>query len=108
MSATESLSIGLGRGIPVPPPIRDEFFCEMEEYLDMKVNWTSPIRPSYQCIRDQDNQPACVRRGTFGGAPGGFGMSANTTLLAPRATMMFPSCRTCMDACFDFTNYPPK
>jgi hypothetical protein len=99
MSASESLSISLGLGIAIPPPIRDQFSCEIEEAKDYAVNWRSPFRPTYQCVIDQDLQPSCVRRGTYGGSPGGFAMSAVTTTLAPRAVQMYPSCSKCMEAC---------
>jgi len=72
----------------------------MEYAQDYAVNWRSPYRPAYQCVIDQDMRPACVRRGTFGGVSGfGFGMSAVTSVLAPRAFPLYPSCSTCMDAC---------
>jgi hypothetical protein len=99
MTAVQSLSIGLGTGIPVPAPVSDFFGCALEEALDNRTNWTSPFRPTYQCVGDPGSR-ACVRRGTYGGVPGGgFGMSAVTSLLAPRNFPIYPSCGACLDAC---------
>jgi len=100
MSATESLTITMERGLPVPLPIQTEAACAAEYTQDYAVNWRSPYRPAYQCVIDQDKQPACVRRGTFGGvAGGGFGVSGVTSVLAPRAFPLYPSCTTCVQAC---------
>ena len=100
MSATESLSITMGTGIPVPPAITSEAACARDYAEDYAVNWRSPYRPSYQCVVDEKNQPACVRRGGFGGVAGfGFGASAVTSTLAPRAFPLYPDCMTCMAAC---------
>lgn len=100
MSATESLSITMNTGIPVPPPIRDKGRCLLDYLEDYAVNWQSPYRPAYQCVIDDDFRPSCVRRGTFGGVAGfGYGISAVTSVLAPRAFPLYPSCATCMNAC---------
>ena len=91
----------MGRGVSVPPPIRDERECAVDYMKDYAVNWRSPYRPAYQCVIDEDMRPACVRRGTFGGVAGfGYGVSAVTSVLAPRAFPLYPSCDTCMDACY--------
>lgn len=100
MSATESLGITMGTGVPVPPPIVDISSCEREYTQDYMVNWRSPYRPAYQCVIGEDMTPACVRRGTFGGVAGfGYGVSGVTSVLAPRAFPLYPSCSTCMQAC---------
>lgn len=100
MSATESLSIGLGLGVSVPIPLTSEAQCGLEELEDGWANWQSPYRPAYQCVIDGNQKPSCVRRGTFGGvAGGGYGVSAVTAVLAPRAFPLYPSCDTCMAAC---------
>ena len=100
MTAVESMSIGMGMDIPVPPPVTDLFSCAVEEALDNQVNWRSPFRPTYQCVRGEDGEGACVRRATYGGVPGGgFGMSAVTSVLAPRSVEIYPSCGTCLSRC---------
>ncbi len=109
MSATESLLIGLERGVPVPPPITDASACAADYALDYGVNWRSPYRPAYQCTLDEAGAPACVRRGTFGGvAGGGYGVTAVTSVLAPRAFPLYPSCETCMEACADRASGLPR
>lgn len=100
MSATQSLSIGLGTGPTVPPPILNREACAVDYIEDYSVNWRSPYRPSYLCVQDENGKPACVRRGTYGGAPnGGFAMSSVTAILAPRAVPLYPSCDECFDEC---------
>jgi hypothetical protein len=100
MSATESLGITMGTGVTVPPPIFNAEACAAEYMQDYAVNWRSPFRPAYQCVIGEDLTPGCVRRGTFGGVPSrGFGVSGVTSVLAPRAFPLYPSCTTCMNAC---------
>jgi len=100
MSATQSLAIGLGMGTTVPPPVTNREACARDYIEDYSVNWRSPYRPAYLCVQDENGNPACVRRGTYGGPPnGGFGLTAVTALLAPRAVPLYPSCDECFDAC---------
>jgi hypothetical protein len=100
MALATNLLVGLGRPLPSGGELatsRSE--CSRDEHMDVAVNWQSPLRALYRCVRDEEGNPACQRWPAQGGGLRVSAVAPNLSRMNVRGT--YPTCSACVESCID-------